>query len=104
MDLTSSICFQYIDTKEVDHMKNLIVLYGDNCAYCKKAKMLLHRALEKSPEYSSIEIEYIKDDSPEGKSLAHKYIPAFYIEGNKLFEGNPQMNDIKRMLSACLDV
>ena len=84
-------------------MKNLIVLYGDNCAYCKKAKMLLHRALEKNPEYSSIDIKYIKDDSPEGKYLAHKYIPAFYIEGNKLFEGNPEMDDIKMMLSLCLN-
>lgn len=84
-------------------MKNLIVLYGDNCAYCKKAKMLLHRALEKNPEYSSIKIKYIKDESPEGKYLAHKYIPAFYIEGEKFFEGNPEMNDIKQILSACLN-
>ncbi len=83
-------------------MKNLIVLYGDNCAYCKKAKMLIGRALEKDPRYSSIIIKYIKDDSAEGKYLAHKYIPAFYIEGKRFFEGNPDMDDIKRMLSVCL--
>ena len=83
-------------------MKNLIVLYGDHCAYCKKAKMLIRRALEKDPEYSSIVIKYIKNDSPEGKYLAHKYLPAFYIDEKKFFEGNPGMDDIKRMLSACL--
>ena len=83
-------------------MRNLIVLYGDNCAYCKKAKMLIGRALEKNPEYTPIDIKYIKDDSPEGKYLLHKFIPAFYIEGKRLFEGNPEMEDIKRMLSACL--
>ena len=85
-------------------MKNLIVLYGDNCAYCKKAKMLLHRAVEKNTNYLEIKIKYIKDDSEEASYLAHKYIPAFYIEGKRIFEGNPEMDDIKKMLDACLDV
>lgn len=83
-------------------MKNLIVLYGDNCAYCKKAKMLIGRALEKTPEYSSISINYLKDDSAEGKQLAHNYVPAFYINEENIFEGNPGMEDIRRILQLCL--
>jgi protein-disulfide isomerase len=83
-------------------MKKLVVLYGDNCAYCKKAKMLIRRAVEKNPSFSSVNVQYVKDNSPEGKGFAHKYIPAFYIEEKHVLEGNPQMSDIQRMLQECL--
>ncbi len=83
-------------------MKNIVVLYGDNCAYCKKAKMLISRALEKNPAFSSVKISYVKDDSPEGRKLPHKYIPAFFCDGWHFFEGNPTMDDIQRLLAFSL--
>jgi|GEM_PF-290516 len=84
-------------------MKKIVVIYGENCAYCKKAKMLLKRAIEKDPGFSPIEIRYVKDISPEGRVYVHRYVPAFYVDGRHFFEGNPSMADIQRLLTACLE-
>lgn len=84
-------------------MCNLVVLYGDSCGYCKKAKMLIRRALEKEPAFASVSIEFIEVSSDAGKTYAHKYIPAFYINDKQVFEGNPEMSDIQRILQECME-
>jgi protein-disulfide isomerase len=83
-------------------MVPMIVLTGENCAYCKKAKMLIKRALEKNPNFSKVELSYLEETSPEGKVYPHHYIPAFICNNKLLFEGNPSMQDIEFLFSHCL--
>ena len=82
-------------------MKNLIVLCGENCGYCKKAKMLIHRALEKETKYIALDIRYISDTSDAARPLAHKLVPAFFTGGKLVFEGNPDINIIMSILENC---
>lgn len=81
----------------------MIVLQGESCGYCKKAKMLIGRALEKNPAFRSIELHYINENSPEGAAYPHRFVPAFYAGGKLRFEGNPTMQIIELLLSYCLE-
>ncbi len=83
-------------------MKQLIVLCGEHCGYCKKAKMLIRRALEKEPEFAALDIAYICDESLEAKNYPHAFVPAFFCGGAQLFEGNPSMQNIVAILRKCL--
>jgi hypothetical protein len=82
-------------------MKQLIVLCGEHCGYCKKARMFIRRALEKQPELAALDIRYICDESPEAVSFPHAFVPAFFCDGEQLFEGNPTMDLIVAILQKC---
>ncbi len=84
-------------------MKQLIVLYGDNCGYCKKAKMLLKRALGTHPEFLALDIRYVSELDGEAKPLQHQLIPAFFCGGRLFFEGNPDMSIVMAALHSCLE-
>ena len=84
-------------------MKQLIVLCGEHCGYCKKAKMLIRRALEKQPEFTAVDIRYICDESSEAAAYPHTYVPAFFCGGKLLFEGNPDMAKIVSILRICYE-
>lgn len=84
-------------------MKQLVVLCGVHCGYCKKAKMLIRRALEKQPEYAALDIRYICDESSEAAAYPHDYVPAFFCGGDQVFEGNPHMDIIVSILRKCYE-
>ncbi len=82
-------------------MKQLTVLCGEHCGYCKKAKMLIERARLTTPEFAALDIRYICDESLESAQYPHTLVPAFFCGGERAFEGNPSMNDIKSILKRC---
>ena len=84
-------------------MKQLTVLCGEHCAYCKKAKMLIRRALERDPRFAALGIHYICDESPEAGAWPHTLVPAFFVERERAFEGNPDMARIMAILRLCYD-
>lgn len=84
-------------------MKQLILLYGDNCGYCKKAKMLLERALSTHSEYLSVDIRYLSELDKDAMALKHQLIPAFFCGGKLFFEGNPDMNMVTSVLRRCME-
>ena len=84
-------------------MKQLIVLTAENCGYCKKAKMLIRRALEKEPKFIAIDLRYINEESTEGVKLPHTLVPALFVDGALLFEGNPAMETIQSILTQCYE-
>ena len=79
-------------------MKNVVILCGTDCVYCKKAKMLIRRAVEKNHKYRKIKLDYVFEDSPEGSKYSHSLIPAFFIDNTLYFEGNPDMQKVKSFL------
>ena len=85
-------------------MKQLIVLCGEHCGYCKKAKMLIRRALEHATKiHSVLDIQYICDESSEAAAYPHTVVPAFFCGGKRLFEGNPDMAKIVSILRICYE-
>ncbi len=84
-------------------MKQLVVLCGEHCAYCKKAKMLIRRALEREPRFARLDIRYVCDESPEGADYPHALVPAFFSDHQHIFEGNPDMARIMSILRMCYE-
>lgn len=84
-------------------MKKLTLLYGDGCGYCKKAKMLLKRALDTNPKYLSLDIQYINDESEQANVYRHELTPAFYCGSVLFFEGNPSMDIVMAALNDCYE-
>jgi glutaredoxin len=84
-------------------MKPLILLCGQHCGYCKKAKMLIRRALEKEPALSAVDIRFICDESSEAAAYPHSVVPAFFLGEERLFEGNPDMGIIVSILRKCYE-
>ncbi len=82
-------------------MKRLLVLCGKDCGYCKKAKMMIRRALEKEPKYTVLDIRFLYDNEPEAIRYRHKFVPAFFCGNVLFFEGNPDMNVITAALKNC---
>jgi|AGTN01.2.fsa_nt_gi hypothetical protein len=88
---------------EVRNMKQLIVLCGQHCGYCKKAKMLISRALVNEPKFAALDISYICNESPESAPYPHTLLPAFFCGRKRVFEGNPSMADIVSILRNCYE-
>lgn len=84
-------------------MKQLVILCGHDCAYCKKAKMLLKRALEKEPKYLALDIRFVMEDSEDGQPYSHTLVPAFFCGNLRCFEGNPSMDDVLAALKNCYE-
>ncbi len=84
-------------------MKQLMVLCADNCGYCKKAKMLIKRALETHPKYLSLDIRFLEVDSNQSETYPHELIPAFYCGRVLFFEGNPSMDIVLTALNDCYE-
>jgi glutaredoxin len=82
-------------------LKQLTLLYGDNCGYCKKAKMLLKRALDTHPKFHRVDIQYIINESEQAKLYRNELIPAFFCGSTLFFEGNPNMDIVMAALNDC---
>lgn len=80
-------------------MRKIVILCGQDCVYCKKAKMLLKRAVEKNPQFKTVDIKYVMEETPEGKKYDHKLVPAFFCGDKLVFEGNPDMQTVKSLLN-----
>ncbi len=84
-------------------MKAIVILCGEDCVYCKKAKMLVERAIEKEPKFKVVDVSFIMEESEIGKSYKHELVPAFYLDREMVFEGNPDMKLVTSLLQECYD-
>lgn len=82
-------------------MKEIVIVCGQECVYCKKAKMLFKRAIDKDSRFKSIKINYVMEETQEGKKYEHKLVPAFFLGNEFVFEGNPDMQTVKSLLEKC---
>ncbi len=83
-------------------MKKIVVVCGKNCGYCKKAKMLIKRAVEKEPQFNTVKLRYIDERSVFSKKYHHSLIPAFFYGKELFFEGNPSMEVVSEAFKKVL--
>lgn len=84
-------------------MKCVVIVCGQDCVYCKKAKMLVDRALLKEPKFKAVELIYVMEESECAKAYAHTLIPAFFFDDILEFEGNPNMQIVTAILKKGYD-
>lgn len=74
-------------------MKKITVLHLDDCPYCHNAKRAIDEIQSSSPEYATLEIEWIEEScQPElAKAYAkdYYYVPSVFVDGKKIYEAHP---------------
>lgn len=85
-------------------MKEMLLFYLPNCPHCKLAMRSLEQLQKENAAYKTIPIRKI-DESRE-KALAasydYWYVPSFWLNGQKLYEGHAEMADVRAVLEAAL--
>ena len=81
-------------------MKKLKMFVLKNCPYCKQAFAMMEQLCTENPEYRQIEIEVIEEtEHPEiAEKYDYYYVPCYFMEEEKLFEGVPTLKKIRKVL------
>ena len=86
-------------------MKDLTMFVLKNCPHCKLALKCQQELMEEHPEYKAIKIEQI--DEGEQPAIADKYdyyyVPCYFMDGQKLFEGHMEKPDVEKVLKTALE-
>ena len=85
-------------------MKELLYFYLPNCPHCKLAARCIQQLQQENPAYGAIPIRPV-DESRErelAESYDYWYVPAFFLDGQKLHEGHAELADVRAVLDAAL--
>lgn len=83
-------------------MKELIIVTRTGCPYCEPLKENLSIVLEEHPELSEIKITVLNEDDAEAEQLDHYYAPAFFVNAQRISEGDGSPDAIKNALFKAL--
>lgn len=85
-------------------MKEILMMILPGCPHCKNAERMIKELMEKHPEYRSLQIR--REDETVNKALAdsldYYYVPCFFIDGKKIFEGVPSLKAVEGVLKEAL--
>jgi glutaredoxin len=81
-------------------MKKLKVFILKNCPYCVRAISYIDELVRENSAYTGIEVEYIdeKKDAAIADKYDYFYVPSFYIEEKKVFEGAIDKDGVRKIL------
>ena len=85
-------------------MHQLTLFYLKNCPFCKKALRYIDEAKAAHPELAAVDIELIEES--ERPDVANRYdyyyVPAFFLEREKLHEGGILPEEVEPLLRKAL--
>lgn len=86
-------------------MKKVQMFKMEGCPYCAKAFRLIREIQKKEPELRDVDIEVI--DEKQQPEIADRYdywyVPTFYVDGEKLLEGDPSAAQVEHVLRAAAE-
>lgn len=85
-------------------MKRVRMFVASWCPHCTTAKNMIEELKVENPELVNLPIEIIDIDNEKDKlvGLDFYYVPTFYVDDEKSFEGVPKKDAIKEMLENAL--
>lgn len=85
-------------------MKEITYFYLAGCPFCRQADDFIKQLKEENEAYSRLTITKIEESEQAeyANSFDYYYVPCFYIDGEKLFEGAAKKEDVKKVLDAAL--
>ena len=86
-------------------MKKVTMFIIQSCPYCKEAMRLMDALYAENPSYKSLDIQIIDENQhPEiSDQYNYSYVPAYYIEEEKLHEGAASLDKIRRVFDAAME-
>lgn len=83
-------------------MKKVYMMITSWCPHCRKAKGWLEELRKDNGEYAKVDIEVIDEEKEPDKIKEHGfeyyYVPTFYVEKEKVFEGVPSKELVENVL------
>lgn len=75
-----------------------------DCPYCHRAFVIEEELKKENPAYAAVVPEVIDESvHPEiADSLDYYYVPCYFVDGKKIFEGVPDKEKIKAVFEAAL--
>ena len=83
-------------------MQELTMFYLPDCPHCRLALKLMDALKAEDPRYAAVSVRKI--DERANKALAdaydYWYVPCFFLDGKKLFEGHMEKDDVRAVFDA----
>lgn len=90
-----------------DMMKKLYMFVTSWCPHCKNAKAWIQELKKEHPEYETINLEIIDEEKEVDRvnelNFDYYFVPTFFLETEKLHEGVPSREIIKKVLDKALE-
>lgn len=85
-------------------MKKIRMFVAVWCPHCTNAKGWLSELLDENSSYRNLPIELIDIDKDKDKLVGVNfyYVPTFYLDEEKVFEGVPSKESVRKVLDAAL--
>lgn len=85
-------------------MQKLTLFYLPECPHCKLAMRLIDELSAENPAYAAVFIERVNEREQKAVADAYDYwyVPCFFMDGKKLFEGHMEKSDVRAVLDAAV--
>lgn len=85
-------------------MKNVKMMYLQNCPHCKRAFAMVEQLQKEHPEYRQIQIEAIEEQKEETKTEGYDYyyVPTYFVDDVKVHEGAVTLEKVEEVLKTAL--
>ena len=86
-------------------MGTVVVLVTSWCPHCRRALSWIDELKKENPSFSVIEIKTIDEErEPEAaEKYDYYYVPTFYVDDEKIFEGVPSKEIIRNVFEKALE-
>lgn len=86
-------------------MKKVRLFKADWCPHCQRAMKWTNELLEENPKYKKLDIQKIDIDNEKDKLVGvdFYYVPTFYNDDEKAFEGVASKEIIKKVFDDALE-
>lgn len=84
--------------------KDVLMMVMAGCPHCVRAREIMAELCEQHPEFAQVAVQIV-DETVEkdfAESLDYYYVPTFFVAGEKLHEGRPTPDAIRRVFQAAL--
>ncbi len=83
-------------------MKEITYFYLASCPYCRQADRIIADLIKENPQYAAVPVNKIEETrNPEiSNKYDYYYVPCLWIGNEKLHEGVPTKEKIRRVFAA----
>ena len=81
-------------------MKEVLMFILPGCPHCKLALRYQEELLQEHPEWQAIPLRIVDESRERAFANEHDYyyVPTWYVDGQKVFEGHAEKPDVERVL------
>ena len=86
-------------------MKEITYFYLKTCPYCRQADRLIQELIEKEPQFAAVSIRKIeeREHAEIADQYSYYFVPCFYIGKEKMMEGVPSLEQVRKTFQAALE-